>query len=241
MRYPVRKVFITQSWGNDLIIKGVHIYYKFGFKGHNGLDLRIFNNDGIKAERGDLIAPHNGEVIEARFSKSLGWYYKIENDKEGSILGHNSSLGFEKGDKVWEGQLIGITGNSGLSTHAHCHWGYYLKPRDRNNGYGGTINQVPLIEEENMPNALEVCMTDREKFMRENGELYRSLGVENQSGALVEISKLQSKEMKYDNHECPEYPSTPVIEPNDKLVLTERVIVKVEKDKTTTEKYTIDQ
>lgn len=142
MIYPVKKVFITQEWGVNK-----DIYSRFGYLGHNGVDFRIYDSNGIKAQNGELIAPHDGKIIEARFDKDgYGWYYKIENDIEGSILGHNDELFLTAGSTVKQGQVIGRTGNTGFSTAPHVHWGYYRFPRNKQNGYGGTINQIPLME-----------------------------------------------------------------------------------------------
>lgn len=144
MRHPVRKVYITQPWGVN-----EERYKRFGYKGHNGVDYRIFDNNGNRATTGDLLAPHKGTIKEKAFdANGYGWYYKIENDVEGSILAHNSVLPLNVGDNVIEGQVIGKTGNTGWSTAPHLHWGYYRFPRNRQNGYGGTINQIPLLENE---------------------------------------------------------------------------------------------
>jgi len=141
MNYPVRKVYITQEWGVN-----PQIYISLGLKGHNGIDLRTYDNNGNRAVSGDLIAPHDGKIIEARLdSDGYGWYYKIENNVEGSILGHNKELLFKVGDSVKEGQLIGYTDNTGWSTGSHVHWGYYRKPRNKADGYSGTTDPRPYI------------------------------------------------------------------------------------------------
>lgn len=147
MRYPVNKVYITQKWGVD-----ASTYARFGYKGHNGVDLRIFDEDGNKAISGNVYAPHSGYVIEAaNDADGYGLYLKIENDQEGSILGHNKQLLVKVGDYVSEGQLIAYSDNTGWSTGAHVHWGYYRKPRNKANGYGGTIDPTPYIKPENKP------------------------------------------------------------------------------------------
>ncbi len=142
MNYPVRKVYITQEWGVN-----PSTYASLGLKGHNGIDLRIFDNNGVKAVSGDLIAPHDGKIIEAgNDPDGYGIYYKIENDIEGSILGHNKQLLYKVGDSVKEGQLIGCTDNTGWSTGSHVHWGYYRKPRNKADGYSGTCDPRPYIK-----------------------------------------------------------------------------------------------
>ena len=118
-------------------------YTRFGLQGHNGLDYGLPTNTPI-------LAPHSGKVIEATLDpQGYGLYIKIENDKEGSVLAHQKELRVGVGDIVAEGQLIGYSDNSGNSTGPHLHWGYYLFPRNRQNGYAGFINQLPLLTQSN--------------------------------------------------------------------------------------------
>ena len=140
LQYPLRHVYITQPWGVN-----PHIYSRFNFLGHNGVDMRLFDEQGNRATTAILYAPHDGKVIEARNdANGYGLYLKIENSKQGSILGHLESFSVKVGDTVKQGQRIGICDNTGWSTGAHLHWGYYRLPRNRQNGYGGTIDQMKL-------------------------------------------------------------------------------------------------
>jgi murein DD-endopeptidase MepM/ murein hydrolase activator NlpD len=235
MIYPVRKVFITQGWGEN-----PNSYSQFGYKGHNGIDLRIFDDNGNKASEGKLLAPHDGIVKEAAYDPSYGWYYKIENKKEGSILAHNKQLFLKVGDSVDEGQVIAITDSTGNSTGPHVHWGYYRFPRDKQNGYGGTINQVPLLEENMSDTPLQACEKDREKFWKERDALYSALNVGEQVKALEEIERLQTIEVDFKNHKCPE----PIVSsegPIDNLILNGRSIVYEENGKTYTDNYMVDR
>ena len=132
---------VTQIFGNKLILNGVDVYGQWNLKGHNGIDYGLPNDT-------PLYAPHDGKIIEAIYNKGgYGWYLKIENDKEGSVLAHMRKFVVKTGDYVKQGQLIGYSNNSGWSTGPHLHWGYYLKPRDRSNGYNGYINQAPYLTE----------------------------------------------------------------------------------------------
>jgi len=138
--YPLRHIFVTQKWGVN-----PQVYSQFGLKGHNGTDYRLFDESGKRATTALLYAPHDGKVIEARNDpKGYGLYLKIENDKQGSILGHLESFNVKVGQKVNTGQLIGVCDNTGFSTGSHLHWGYYPIPRDKSNGYSGTIDQEKL-------------------------------------------------------------------------------------------------
>lgn len=150
---PVKKVFITQGFGDNPAS-----YSKFGFKGHNGVDYRAFMPDGSRCYavgQSEIFSPHNGTVIENTFDQNgYGWYVKIENDVEGSVLAHmNNPSSLKAGDQVKEGDFVGYQGLTGNTTGIHLHWGYYRKPRDKSNGYGGMIDQRPFINEgESMTN-----------------------------------------------------------------------------------------
>lgn len=135
---PFRGNFIlTQGFGGNK-----DWYIRFGMLGHNGLDYGLPTGT-------QLIAPHAGKVLEAASDPTgYGNYLKIESDKEGSIIAHMQSFQVKVGDTVSEGQPIGISNNTGNSTGPHLHWGYYIIPRNRQNGFSGMINQLPLINVE---------------------------------------------------------------------------------------------
>lgn len=140
MIFPFRGQWpLTQDWGNKLIINGVDIYGQFGLKGHNGTDWGTQTGTAI-------IAPHPGKIIECALDRTgYGNYVKIECDKWGSILGHLREWIVKVGDTVLEGQTIGYSNNTGNSTGPHLHWGLYPIPRDRNNGYSGTVDPFQYI------------------------------------------------------------------------------------------------
>src|SRR3990167_5963441 len=139
MRKPFLKDYaLTQGFGEHPAN-----YAKFNLKGHNGLDYGL--PTGTK-----VLAPHDGKVIEATSDPNgYGLYIKIENATEGSVLAHNKSLLVKVGDSVSEGQEVAISDNTGNSTGPHLHFGYYLFPRNRQNGYAGFIDQINLINVSN--------------------------------------------------------------------------------------------
>jgi len=139
MRKPFSQNFtLTQEFGVNKAN-----YEKFGLQGHNGLDYGLPTGT-------DVLAPHSGKVIEVAFdANGYGNYIKIENDKEGSVLAHLKESFVGIGAQVTEGQLIAHSDNTGNSTGAHLHWGYYTFPRNRQNGFAGFINQLPLLPANN--------------------------------------------------------------------------------------------
>jgi len=158
MRLPYEgKYPITQTFGNDLVINGVHIYKQWGLLGHNGIDFGLPTGTSV-------LAPHNGVIKEALFDAGgYGYYVKIENSKEGSVLGHFQKINVPQGSTVTEGQVVGISDNTGNSTGAHLHWGYYVIPRNRSNGYNGFIDQYNLIKQFIESNPLQVQLDDLQK------------------------------------------------------------------------------
>ena len=72
MRHPVKKVHITQEWGAN-----PDIYARFGLKGHNGVDYRLFNTAGNRASTAEVFAPHSGKIIEAGYDEGGYGYYFV--------------------------------------------------------------------------------------------------------------------------------------------------------------------
>lgn len=138
MIWPYRGNYtITQKFGLN-----PDMYKKFGLLGHNGIDIGLPTGTQV-------IAPHDGKITEIYNDlQGYGNYIKMENAKEGSVLAHLQSFQCKVGDMVSEGQPIALSDNTGNSTGPHLHWGYYLFPRNRNNGYNGYIDQLPLIRQD---------------------------------------------------------------------------------------------
>ncbi len=149
----------TQDW-NDKCCRAS--YSKFGLMGHNGHDYGLPSGTRV-------VAPHGGKIIEATNDPTgYGNYVKIENDKEGSVLAHLSKISVKVGDQLIEGNEIGFSGNTGNSTGAHLHWGYYRIPRDRENGFLGFIDQDDWLNLQIAPSTPPV---DVEPFKREIASL----------------------------------------------------------------------
>ena len=83
---------------------------------HRGLD--------ISTRRGTpIIAPADGIIITAGKDLHLGRFIKIKhNDKFTTLYGHMLEHKVEKGQEVKRGDLIGLMGNTGMSTGYHLHY-----------------------------------------------------------------------------------------------------------------------
>ena len=83
---------------------------------HYGLDYAASTGTSIYASDG-------GTVTTAGWHGNYGYYIKIDHGGGFTTLyAHCSKLLVKVGDKVYQGQRIGLVGNTGRSTGPHCHF-----------------------------------------------------------------------------------------------------------------------
>jgi murein DD-endopeptidase MepM/ murein hydrolase activator NlpD len=96
---------------------------------HTGIDIGVPSGH-------DIVAANAGKVIKAAWNNSYG--YMIMIDHGGGIVtlyAHNSKLLVKTGDIVKKGQVIALSGSTGMSTGPHLHFevrvnGEYKNPLD---------------------------------------------------------------------------------------------------------------
>lgn len=86
------------------------------YKTHNGID--------IGARYGtNVLAADSGTVVVSKYSSSYGNYIMINHGNGTTTLyAHMSSRIAQVGDKVSQGEVIGLVGSTGVSTGAHIHF-----------------------------------------------------------------------------------------------------------------------
>ncbi len=83
---------------------------------HEGIDIGLPVGSDVKAADG-------GVVTLATYSSSYGNYIIIDHGGNMStVYAHNSKLLVKKGEKVYKGQVIAKSGNTGRSTGPHLHF-----------------------------------------------------------------------------------------------------------------------
>lgn len=111
---------------------------KSGF--HNGIDL-VAKGDGYGAV--DKIMAHtSGTVEKCGYNASAGNYVRIRVS-ENTIMSYchfKDKLTWRNGDKIKQGDVLGMMGSTGNSTGAHLHWGI--------NYNGSWIDPEPYLDKD---------------------------------------------------------------------------------------------
>jgi murein DD-endopeptidase MepM/ murein hydrolase activator NlpD len=109
---------------------------------------RMHNGQDFKVPYGtEVYATGNGEVVEAGYSRGgFGNYIVIDHDYGlQTLYGHLSEIKVTRGTKVKRGELIGKSGDSGLSSGPHLH--YQVEERGRAINPLNYLNHEMTLEE----------------------------------------------------------------------------------------------
>lgn len=96
---------------------------------HNGIDIAVPEGTAVKAAA-------SGEVVHSGWMNGFGYTVIIDHGRGVETLyAHNSRTTVSKGSMVNKGQKIALSGNTGLSTGPHLHFGVLrneepLNPKD---------------------------------------------------------------------------------------------------------------
>lgn len=151
--YPLCLPFTqTQKFGDNLN----DFYKSVGMLGHSGIDYYVPENTPI-------YCTHDGYVIFCGLdnNKGLGievvttqeYDYKETTSLYKTQYWHGNKAIVKVGDFVKAGQIIGYSGNTGMSTGPHLHFGikpvkkvnYGYENIEQNNGYYGAIDPQPFL------------------------------------------------------------------------------------------------
>ncbi|MCP4569418.1 MAG: M23 family metallopeptidase [FCB group bacterium] len=95
-------------------------------KKHSGVDLAI-------PEGTPVYSTAFGEVIYAGWDEAYGKMVVVKNgDSIETVYGHNSELMVQKGDTIFAGQRIALSGNTGQSSAPHLHYEIRVNGREIN-------------------------------------------------------------------------------------------------------------
>ncbi len=127
---PFRGDFeLTQAFGENPAI-----YRRFNLPGHNGLDWGMPVGE-------EILAVDEGFVILVKEEAGgFGRHIKIQHQWGQSLYAHLSQFKAVLNQPVKQGDVIGLSGNSGFSTGPHLHFGMRTKPYEKNDGWYGYTN-----------------------------------------------------------------------------------------------------
>lgn len=97
----------------------------FGYRIHPVYGTRLFHNGvDIGANTGTpIVAVLSGSVEEAGYNDSYGYYVIVNHGKDfKTVYAHCSQLTVDEGERVTQGQTIGLVGSTGVSTGPHLHF-----------------------------------------------------------------------------------------------------------------------
>ena len=128
--YPLKSIKVTSPYG----------YRRNPFTGklswHNGLDLRAKNEPAY--------AMMNGIVEKVGYDNRSGNYVTLRHGNYHVSYCHLSSIIVRKGESVFPGIIVGITGNTGRSTGSHLHLTCKKDGKSINPAILFTANSSPL-------------------------------------------------------------------------------------------------
>ncbi len=121
---------VTASGIPSLMPINGNIISFFGKRFHEKLKAeRLHSGIDIEAQIGTTVkATANGTVIKAEFDGGYGLMMEIvHQDEISTVYAHLSSLSVKPGQIILQGEVIGYSGNTGLTTGPHLHYEIRVK------------------------------------------------------------------------------------------------------------------
>jgi murein DD-endopeptidase MepM/ murein hydrolase activator NlpD len=112
-------------------------YEQFGLNGHDGADFAML-------EGTQILAVDNGTIVRIA-NEPYGTTIVIDHTWGRSYYGHLSVVQVKEGDIVTKGAHIALSGQSGLATGPHLHFGMKFTKNDMENGYYGKLDPMPYV------------------------------------------------------------------------------------------------
>lgn len=154
MRAPFNGSFKINQNFNDPCCRQT---YKnaFGWTGHNGIDYNLPQGTPV-------VASNSGTIYSGWEANGYGNFIFITGEGYETVYGHLSRI-IRGGGSVKAGELIGYSGNTGFSSGPHLHFGARPIGYNRNNGFGGYVDPLPLFNktQEDRPLGPNISSTDQ--------------------------------------------------------------------------------
>jgi murein DD-endopeptidase MepM/ murein hydrolase activator NlpD len=121
LKFPLDKIRITQYFGNtEFATKNPRIYS--AGKGHNGVDFAASIGTPVKAAMTGVVVGSGNMGQYCSYGK---WIMIKHENGLSTLYAHLSLINVTQGQNVYTGQIIGYSGNTGITTGPHLHFGVY--------------------------------------------------------------------------------------------------------------------
>lgn len=149
LSYPVKKVNITQYFGNtSFSTKNPQVY---NGAGHNGIDFAVPLGTPLYAAADGVVIGVDDSDASCRGASYGKWVLVKHNNGLTTLYAHMSSFGVSEGQNVTAGQKIGLSGSTGYSTGPHLHFTVYATqgvhvagPTEYKSKSCGTYMRIPI-------------------------------------------------------------------------------------------------
>lgn len=131
---------VSQLWGERPQLYGQFNYAGTSLKGHNGIDFGLPVGTPITAV-------DDGIVAAAVYNDPTGFghYVKLQHRWGESLYAHLDNLSVQTGQQVARGDILGYSGDSGMSSGPHLHFAIRINPFDYRDGWGGFSDPLPYF------------------------------------------------------------------------------------------------
>jgi len=120
------KIYGKPTYIPPIHMKNPPVTSKYGIrwgKLHAGTDIGIPTGTPLYAVADGVVS--KTVTNQSHSKKSWGNYVKINHGTEDTLYGHMSTVTVKQGENIKQGQLIGYSGNTGISTGPHLHFELY--------------------------------------------------------------------------------------------------------------------
>lgn len=109
-------------------------------KNHMGQDYSLKGSSGAVDSQKEIAAAAQGKVVFAGTQKGYGNVVVVDHGRYQTTYAHLDSINVKQGQSVGYGQVVGIGGDTGVSTAPHLHYGVKDETNRANNGWVDPTN-----------------------------------------------------------------------------------------------------
>lgn len=150
-----------------------------GLKGHDGYDISLPSGTPIVAVDSGVV-----EGINSDYGVTL----VLKHAWGKSVYGHLSKTHYKEGEIVQKGQEIALSGDSGLTTGSHLHFGIKLNNSKTENGYNGFVNPNLFISFEQKSGAAVAGVSDSKSDTKKDDPLKLEVKEEENASTSAKIT-----------------------------------------------------